>query len=554
MNSTIKLKIVNSLEKCFLDDNIDSFIAIDNLSFLKGEKLCFQLVYTDTNANAVPQRLRLMMDGEISKFATVRQVINVPSVMPVSTDGGYDENYLRTKPGLFPELLLPLHYNNNICTNPGNLLSAWIEIDVDNDFKCGDYRINFSVLKEWENECLAEAFIDISYIDYDIGKSELPHAEWMYCDCLAEYYGVEVFSERHWQIIESYIKTAVKNEINTILTPVFTPALDTYMNGERLTTQLVDISLNNGLYSFNFDKFDRFVDICKRQGVVFYEIPPFFTQWGAKAAPKFMGCVNGEYKKLFGWETDAASDEYQNFLKQFVTALLERLRQLGIDKNTFFQISDEPTPENYNRYREISKNVKEILSGYKFLDTIQHIEAIKEGIVSTPVVSVRIVEDFINQGIDNTWCYYCCGPTKETTNRFLSMPLSRLRILGVQMYKYDVKGFLHWGYNYYHNRLSYNTLNPYMDTCGEYFAPSGDAFIVYPADDGTAYETIRLVAIRDAFQDYKALKACEKRYGREYVINQIQCDLDYELSFKKYPMDSQYLIKLRNRINKSLEE
>lgn len=553
MDNSIKFKIVSSLQKCFLDDDIDSFNSLNELSFLKGEKASFQLIYIDQGEKAVPRRLRLKVEGELSQYISVRQVINVPSVMPVSIES-YDENYLRTKPGLFPELLLPLHYNNNICTNPGNLLSVWVEVNVPKEHECGCFKTKFSVFEEWEDNCLATASVKLNLLNGTLDKLTLPHAEWLYCDCLAEYYDVDVFSERHFEIIENYIKCAVDNEINVILTPVFTPALDTYINGERLTTQLVDISVQNGNYTFDFKKLDRFIEICKRCGVTYLEIPPLFTQWGAKAAPKFMATVNGVYKKIFGWDTDAAGHEYQDFLCCFIPALIENLKANQMDKNTYFQISDEPNPENYDRFIKVSQKAKEILKDYNILDTVSHLEAIDMGLVSTPVVSVRAIEDFINKGCYNSWCYYCCGPTTETTNRFLSMPLWRIRILGVQMYKFNVKGFLHWGYNFYHNRLSYNCLNPYMDTCGEYFAPSGDAFIVYPDEKGYPLETIRLVAMRDAFQDYKALKLCEELYGREYVINEINNGLDYDLSFKKYPSDSEYLINLRARINKAIND
>ena len=35
-----------------------------------------------------------------------------------------------------------------------------------------------------------------------------------------------------------------------LLTPVFTPPLDTTVNGERLTVQLVDVRRDAGVYSF----------------------------------------------------------------------------------------------------------------------------------------------------------------------------------------------------------------------------------------------------------------------------------------------------------------
>ena len=51
-----------------------------------------------------------------------------------------------------------------------------------------------------------------------------------------------------------------------ILTPVFTPPLDTAVGGERRTVQLVDVKVEKEGYSFGFEKFERWVSICKKCG------------------------------------------------------------------------------------------------------------------------------------------------------------------------------------------------------------------------------------------------------------------------------------------------
>ena len=80
-----------------------------------------------------------------------------------------------------------------------------------------------------------------------VGRARLPaqtllHTEWFHADCLASYYGVAPLSEEHWRILENFIRAAGEEHgINMLLTPVFTPPLDTAVNGERLTVQLVDV-------------------------------------------------------------------------------------------------------------------------------------------------------------------------------------------------------------------------------------------------------------------------------------------------------------------------
>jgi hypothetical protein len=98
------------------------------------------------------------------------------------------------------------------------------------------------------------------------------HTEWFHTDCLATYYDVEVFSEEHWERIKQYVENAVKHGINMLLTPIFTPPLDTAIGGERPTVQLVDVEVTGKhTYRFVFDKLDRWIKLCNDKGVQYFE-------------------------------------------------------------------------------------------------------------------------------------------------------------------------------------------------------------------------------------------------------------------------------------------
>ena len=67
----------------------------------------------------------------------------------------------------------------------------------------------------------------------------------------ADYYHAEVFGEEHWKALENQIALAAELGINMLLTPVFTPPLDTAEGTERTTVQLVDISEEDDGYRFD---------------------------------------------------------------------------------------------------------------------------------------------------------------------------------------------------------------------------------------------------------------------------------------------------------------
>ena len=82
--------------------------------------------------------------------------------------------------------------------------------------------------------------------------------------------------------------------MNMILTPVLTPPLDTEVGGERTTVQLADIEKTDGGYVIDLSRLERFIDICLANGIKYFEINHFFTQWGAEHAPKIVATVDGE--------------------------------------------------------------------------------------------------------------------------------------------------------------------------------------------------------------------------------------------------------------------
>ena len=147
---------------------------------------------------------------------------------------------------------------------------------------------------------------------------------------------------------------------------------------------------------------------------------------------------------------------------------------------------------------------------------------------------------------------HCGGGKAGVSDRSISMPSWRTRILGVQLYYYNIEGFLHWGYNFYNSCQSRNVLDPFGYPDGGYFTPSGDCFLVYPGTDGEAWESLRLNALREAMDDIRALKLYEEKFGRAAAEELVLKDTDGILNFTHYPTNIDYLIHLREQIAKSL--
>lgn len=560
----LKTKIVSSQIKAFIDDPIDDFAPTTNISALSGEKLSLQLLYVDEGGKYIPKRplCELKIDGELAPYATVRDVRSVPVDRPV-TLGKVDSQYLRTAPGIYPDILTPLRYGGCVVVSREKLRSLWIEIDIPEDFS-GEAELTFSLLLAQsdvgdtgskvydERPILSENKITVDVIPALLPEQKTMFTQWFYADCLASYYNVEVWSDRHFEIVESFIRAAAARGRNMIYTPILTPALNVVPPFLRNPSQLVQVDLTGGVYSFDFSLLDRWIDILDRAGVKYIEMSHLFHQKPQFSA-KVYATVDGEYKLLFGWETEDLDAEYIRFLREMLTALVAHLKQRGDDKRCYYHIMDEPSAVTLEKYLKKKEAVSDILSGYKIMDALSDIAYYESGAVEIPVPVTAHIEPFCKAEISERWTYYACNEVIGYSNVYLSMPSWRTRSLGMQMYKFGIDGFLHWGYNFYNNRASGDAINPFLDLGGEDWVCAGDTFVVYPDQDGTPLESIRMMTLEEALQDIRAMQLCESLYSHGEVVRAMEEELGDEITFTRCAHSEDEMLRVRERINRMIK-
>ena len=550
----IELKIISSLEKCFPDETLNGKPNQTVCSVFRNQRLCLQAAYrTEELLNDVPFLLRPVVKGALAPYIRIRQVQYVPSLYAADLTN-CDENYLRRCAGLYPDPLRPLLYNGCAILYPRQLDSLWLDAMLPEELPAGEYPLVLELHSERTGECLAGAEVTVQVCGLSLPRQKRIHTEWFYADCLAEQYHVPVFSEKHWRIIGSFLQTAVQNGINMILTPVFTPELDTAVGRERLTTQLVGITVEaDGAYRFDFSALDRWIGLCRDAGVEYFEFPHLFSQWGAKHAPKIVAKVNGRRQTIFGWQTDALGATYARFLSCFLPALVSHLEEMQLAGKCYFHISDEPKLAQLEHYIKCRDLVVPHLKHYPVIDALSDYAFAKSGAVMLPVPSVQHIQPFLDAHVSPLWTYYSgAHGCSAYTGRYLSMPLARTRIIGVQMYMADVQGFLHWGYNFWHTKLSYDVIDPRLMTDCGCFNPSGDCFLVYPGEEGRAWESMRLNAMREAMEDIRMLELYESAFGKEATKRMLLEQSGGRLDFRVYPTEAAFFSRLRAHIMKKL--
>ena len=256
---------------------------------------------------------------------------------------------------------------------------------------------------------------------------------------------------------------------------------------------------------------------------------------------------------MFGWHVLAKDPKYVEFLKAFVPSLIEYIKSQGLLDRCLFHISDEPVVEQIEDYKFASDLIRPLLNGCKTMDALSDIEFYNKGLVDYPVCAIDFAEPFLEAKVPNLLVYYCCAQFKEVSNRFLSMPSARNRIIGLQFFKNNIYGFHQWGFNFYNSFLSLTEINPFMTTSANRGFPSGDAFSVYPGENGPLL-SLRAVVFKEALTDMYVCQKLSEYIGRDKVIEMIEKEAGMDITFKKYPHGPDFILNISRKLKEEIKK
>ncbi len=542
------LKIVSSLEK-ILPMRECLAPEIPELSCLSGERVSFQFAFSTDISAAYEFSILGDDETEIKTYFVENVPVEYPTFVNAEINTLEDENYISHNPGLYPDRLLP---TDRDWVQVSEIYKAiWVTVKA----KPGVHSIKIKLksldsLKLRYGEVTAEKILKLNVVPAELPEQKLIYTQWFHTDCISEYYGYTPYSEAHWNMIEKYMVLARDNGINMMLTPIFSPPLDTEVGRKRPTSQLLKIRQNGSKYLFDFSRVERWIELCKNIGFKYFEIPPLFTQWGARFTPRIIAEVNGVEKDVFGWDVASDSDEYDNFLSQMIPSFINILKRNGIFDKTYFHISDEPTLEQLEDYAKARKIAEKYLRGCKIIDALSDYDFYRNGVVDIPIPSTDHIKPFLDAKLCERWAYYCCVQCIGVSNRFTVMPSARNRSIGVQLYKYRMDGFLHWGYNFYYSQYSRLLLDVYAQTDAYNAFPSGDAISAYPGANGPI-PAIGLVVFNEALQDFRALQLLESYIGYDETVAFIEEILGEFIMFDSC-YSAEAILKMRKAVNERI--
>ena len=407
------------------------------------------------------------------------------------------------------------------------ILSVYCEIKVPKSTEKGVYNGKIKLYESYgfETEVLVgEANISLEVFAFDIPENEDNgfHLDlWQHPSNLARQHGVELWSDRHFDVLASYCESLgeLGNKCVTIIASEIPWNGQGCQNEQRFEANLFEYSMIpvvrriDGELELDFSIMQRYIDLCAMYGIeeciqVFGLVNVWDTKeyGGKRTAPDYPDGIHirvyNEADGKYGYlHTAKEIDTYIKALESYFieTDQIDRVRIAA----------DEPA--DVEAYRKSLNHIMAVAPSFKYKTAINHAEFVNEfGNVIydfAPYISAMYSEydalmKFKAEMPEKRFLYYvCCAP--EVPNSFIRSELVDGYYIGILAAYAKMDGFLRWSYTCW-------TDHPNSDYRYGPF-PAGDLGYVYPSADGRPLLSLRYKTLRKGICLFALIKEAEKR-------------------------------------------
>ena len=350
---------------------------------------------------------------------------------------------------------------------------------------------------------------------------------WQHNCNIARKAGVANWCDRHFEIMEQYVKTLAflgQSSVTAIVSEIPWSGQRCFQNKETPSNMfeysMVSVQRDpDGCFAYDYSVLDRYIELCFRYGIdkqidVFGRTNNWISEDdGFSNFTETPEAIRIRYRMPDGsvkFMKKAA--DIENYIKALYGHFMEKgwLEKVRI-------VADEPT--DYEKYRLSLDMIKRVAPGFRFKAAFGNktfYNAFKDEIDDFCVILTGLTmaaEEwkpvFQEDHKHNFTFYVCCFPKRPNT--YLFSNLLESRYLMVLADYFGLTGFLRWNYTVWprdpRNDIRYHPF------------PAGDTNFVYPGGDMQPQLTLRYMALRRGMEDYELL-AMARNAGKVKLAEQ----------------------------------
>jgi hypothetical protein len=478
---TFRLFAVSDMVRVFEDGyNLPAFSDTLKLFGIRGETVSGQIAINSKKslpgATVEISSLNNQVSGSVLPLNNV--MWNFVGSVPLAKNASNQPKnvVIRLAPAKFPDYLMN---ERQLDIKENTYQPVWLTVDIPETAAAGIYSGKITV-----SGASVQQSIPVSLMIYPLtlpAERHLKVTEWYSTKDFSKFHGIkDIYSPEWFAMLKKYAENMAAHRQNVFEVP--------------MAAVEIRKSATGGL-EFDFSRFDQiasvFWDTKKMDWLETGEVAKFGT--GAFASTEILLKDFQVLNSQTGEKIAMKGEEVYPFL---LPAFEGHLRQKGWLDKTLFHIKDEPSHHNALNWINVSSYI------HNYAPDLKRIDAVTTSFLFGNIEIAVPKLDHLDAGYDiyrreqqkgNEIWFYTVGVYQgnKYPNKTIDMPLIDSRILHWLNYKYDLPGYLHWGWNQWNE-------TPFTDV-GEHV---GDAWHVYPVKDGVL-NSIRWEQMRNGIQDYE---------------------------------------------------
>ncbi len=415
------------------------------------------------------------------------------------------------------------------------ILSVFCEMKIPENAQKGSYKGKVKIYENFgfsREELVGELEVSLEVYGYVFPENADNgfHLDlWLHPSNIARQHGVELWSDRHFEILEPYCKTMGELGVKSVTVI----ASEIPWNGQacqdeqRNAANLFEYSMipvtrkADGSLSFDYSVMQRYIDMNAKCGVEeCISVFGLVNVWDSKAyggkrtAPDY---PDGTHIRVY--DESVGVFDYLRTAKE-IDEYIKSLETYFINTNQIDKVriaADEPA--DIEAYRKSLDHIKAVAPAFKYKTAINHAEFVaefgKDIYDFAPYISAMFSEydklmNFRAEMPDKRFLYYVCG-FPEVPNNLLRSELIDGYYIGILCAYAKMDGFLRWSY-----------------TCWSDFPledqrfgvlPVGDLCFVYPSSAGTPLLSLRWKSLFRGVRFFTLLKQAENKNLTEVLEN-----------------------------------
>ena len=491
-----KISIFDELAPLYPDTKIENPVTSYMVDVCRGGVAGIDILMTDL-IPLEPVRFALTGKKLIDKFyANWYFMIDVPVAENTGLEG-WTEKYLgqtnpyviRRAPFRIFEVLDPVQ-TGYIPTTSTQALR--MEIPIGKDFPVGKQLFTIHITSKGQVKKL-EFTVNVYPVEIPpVNQAHLNYVNWLSIGNVCNDHHVELWSEPFWGMLRKYAQLMARGRQNTFW---------------FIWSDFFKFNPDGTVAEFYEQRLDRYINTFLSEGLTTIQGAPFSRRrdWSTDAFLVAVPTANNR-------EIPAVSEEGQNIIRSMAKPVIALMKKNGWEFRWYQGVFDEPTDEYIDRYKSTVALLKSMKPDLRILEATMTVSL--SGIVDCWCPQVQeyqknrpFFEERKAAG-DAVWVYTCLAPGGPWINRLIDMERLRQVYVGWACAKFDLQGFLHWGFNMHSGKPYEELVRKHMGPNG--YLPAGDSHIVYPGKNGPV-SSQRFEAHRIGMEDYELLYLLKKQ-------------------------------------------